>query len=175
MPRTSKENIAALHQAKERLQAGGGAERAAKQHSEGKLTVRERLKALLGRDSFQEIGLFAQHRATLFGIADKPLPADGVVTGSAVNVSPGQAVRKDDPLAVLEAMKMQVPIGAPLDGAVEDVQVAPGDAVLPGQVLCSLKWTCLVVIRLTQASGCGPGWDRPSSFVVCQAQEAPRS
>jgi len=64
-------------------------------------------------------------------------PIAGLVI--AVNVSPGQAVRKDDPLAVLEAMKMQVPIGAPLDGTVEDVQVAPGDAVLPGQVLCSLR------------------------------------
>jgi methylmalonyl-CoA carboxyltransferase small subunit len=64
-------------------------------------------------------------------------PIAGLVI--AVNVSPGQEVRKDDPLAVLEAMKMQVPIGAPLDGTVEEVQVAVGDAVLPGQVLCSLK------------------------------------
>jgi methylmalonyl-CoA carboxyltransferase small subunit len=64
-------------------------------------------------------------------------PIAGLVI--AVNVSPGQEVRKDDPLAILEAMKMQVPIGAPLDGTVEDVQVAPGDAVLPGQVLCSLR------------------------------------
>ena len=46
------------------------------------MTARERLKALLDKDSFQEMGLFAQHRATLFGMADKPLPADGVVTGS---------------------------------------------------------------------------------------------
>jgi methylmalonyl-CoA carboxyltransferase large subunit len=82
MAKTSKENIAALYQAKERLEAGGGAERAAKQHSEGKLTARERLKAMLDKDSFQEMGLFAQHRAALFGMADKPLPADGVVTGS---------------------------------------------------------------------------------------------
>ena len=64
-------------------------------------------------------------------------PIAGLVI--AVNVAPGQEVRKDDPLVVLEAMKMQVPIGAPLDGAVEDVQVAAGDAVLPGQVLCSLR------------------------------------
>ena len=34
-------------------------------------------------DSFQEIGLYAKHRATLFGMADKELPADGVVTGCA--------------------------------------------------------------------------------------------
>jgi methylmalonyl-CoA carboxyltransferase 12S subunit len=82
MPHTSKENIAALKKARERLEQGGGADRAAKQHSEGKLTARERLKALLDKDSFQETGLFAQHRATLFGMAGKEMPADGVVTGS---------------------------------------------------------------------------------------------
>jgi methylmalonyl-CoA carboxyltransferase 12S subunit len=82
MVRTSKENISALVQTKERLKEGGGPERAAKQHAEGKLTARERLKTLLDKDTFQEIGLFAQHRATLFGMAGKPLPADGVITGS---------------------------------------------------------------------------------------------
>jgi methylmalonyl-CoA carboxyltransferase large subunit len=80
--RNSKENIAALEQAKEELRLGGGAERVAKQHNEGKLTARERLEFLLDRNTFQETGMFARHRATLFGMADKPLPADGVVTGS---------------------------------------------------------------------------------------------
>jgi methylmalonyl-CoA carboxyltransferase 12S subunit len=80
--RNSKENIAALEQAKEELRLGGGAERVAKQHNEGKLTARERLEFLLERNTFQETGMFARHRATLFGMADKPLPADGVVTGS---------------------------------------------------------------------------------------------
>ncbi len=56
-----------------------------------------------------------------------------------VAVQPGRQVRKDDPIAILEAMKMQVPIGAPLDGTVQDIQVAEGDAVLPGQVLCTLS------------------------------------
>lgn len=79
---TEKENIAALREVKERLRLGGGAERANKQHTDGKLTARERLKYLLDHDTFQEVGLFAQHRATLFGMAGKPLPADGVVTGN---------------------------------------------------------------------------------------------
>jgi len=78
----AKEKIAALEQAKDQLRQGGGAERANKQHLEGKLTARERLKYLLDRDSLQELGMFAQHRATYFGMAGKPLPADGVVTGS---------------------------------------------------------------------------------------------
>ena len=63
-------------------------------------------------------------------------PIAGLVI--AVAVAPGRRVRKDDPIAVLEAMKMQVPIGAPVDGTVEEVRVAEGDAVLPGQVLCTL-------------------------------------
>ena len=49
----------------------------------GKLTARERVERLVDRGSFQEIGLFARHRATYFGMADKELPADGVVTGCA--------------------------------------------------------------------------------------------
>src|ERR1017187_7487712 len=80
--RSRKDDLAALQHAKQRLTLGGGAERAAKQHKDGKLTARERLELLLDRDTFQEMGLFAQHRATYFGMAGKALPADGVVTGS---------------------------------------------------------------------------------------------
>ena len=80
--KASKNSIAALQEAKERIRAGGGPDRTAKQHADGKLTARERVAALLDRDTMQETGLFSQHRATLFGMADKPLPADGVVTGS---------------------------------------------------------------------------------------------
>src|SRR6185369_5198007 len=79
---TETDGIAALNDAKDRLRLGGGTDRIAKQHKDGKLTARERLELLLDRDSFQEVGLFAQHHATLFGMAGKPLPADGVVTGS---------------------------------------------------------------------------------------------
>ena len=66
-----------------RSKQGGGAERIAKQHNSGKLTARERITKLVDEGSFQEIGLFAQHRATLFGMAGKEMPADGVVTGCA--------------------------------------------------------------------------------------------
>jgi len=56
----------------------------------------------------------------------------------AVQAKAGHWLRKDDPVAVIEAMKMQINIGAPVDGLVEDVSVALGDAVKPGQVLCRL-------------------------------------
>ena len=60
---------------------GGGEERIRKQHAAGKLTARERIHLLLDRDTFQEIGAFAKHRSTYFGMDKKDLPADGVVTG----------------------------------------------------------------------------------------------
>ncbi len=80
--KTQKDNIAALEKARERVRAGGGPERTAKQHHDGKLTARERVAMLMDRDSFQETGGFARHRAVLFGMAEQQLPADGVVTGS---------------------------------------------------------------------------------------------
>jgi methylmalonyl-CoA carboxyltransferase large subunit len=65
------------------LMLGGGKDRIEKQHKAGKLSARERVDALVDPGSFQESGLFARHRATVFGMADKEFPADGVVTGSA--------------------------------------------------------------------------------------------
>jgi methylmalonyl-CoA carboxyltransferase large subunit len=65
------------------LEQGGGKKRIEKQHAAGKLTARERIAGLVDGGTFQEIGLFAKHRATLFGMADKQTPADGVVTGCA--------------------------------------------------------------------------------------------
>ncbi len=76
------QNISVLDERREKLELGGGDERIRKQHEAEKLTARERLELLLDRNSFQEVGLFAQHRATHFGMAKKELPADGVVTGS---------------------------------------------------------------------------------------------
>lgn len=62
---------------------GGGKERIDKQHAAGKLTARERIDKLIDRSTFQEIGVFARHRSIYFGMADKEVPADGVITGCA--------------------------------------------------------------------------------------------
>jgi len=79
---TMAEKIAELNQRKAELRQGGGDERIAKQHKAGKLTARERIDGLVDPDSFQELYLFAQHRCNFFGMEDKDLPADGVVTGA---------------------------------------------------------------------------------------------
>jgi methylmalonyl-CoA carboxyltransferase large subunit len=80
---TMTERISELNEKRQKLRLGGGKQRIQKQHELGKLTARERITKLVDVDSFQEIGLYAKHRATLFGMGDKDLPADGVVTGCA--------------------------------------------------------------------------------------------
>ncbi len=78
---TMTERLKILSERRQKLQQGGGAKRVEKQHAEGKLSARERLEVLLDPGSFSEQGLFAQHRCTHLGMADKEVPADGVVTG----------------------------------------------------------------------------------------------
>src|SRR5271157_3515593 len=81
--KTLSDRIGELRAKRAKIELGGGQERIDKQHAAGKLTARERVEKLVDRDSFQEIGLFAQHRATYFGMAKKEMSADGVVTGCA--------------------------------------------------------------------------------------------
>ncbi|RYH10202.1 acyl-CoA carboxylase subunit beta [Tropicimonas sp. IMCC6043] len=61
--------------------AGGGQKKADDRHAKGRLTARERLEALYSKGTFQEFGLHAKHRTRHFGMADKDIPTDGVITG----------------------------------------------------------------------------------------------
>jgi methylmalonyl-CoA carboxyltransferase large subunit len=81
--RTIADKISHLRTKRLELQLGGGKERIEKQHAAGKLSARERIERLVDRNTFQEIGLFARHRQTYFGMAEREMPADGVVTGCA--------------------------------------------------------------------------------------------
>jgi methylmalonyl-CoA carboxyltransferase 12S subunit len=83
MAHTMQERVAELRKRREEAMQGGGADKLEKHRQAGKLTARERIDALVDPDSFEENGLFAQHRSTMFGMADKELAADGVVTGAA--------------------------------------------------------------------------------------------
>ena len=63
--------------------AGGPPEKIEAQKKKGKLTARERINYLVDEGSFQEIGLLMESRCTDFGIKDKHIKGDGVVTGFA--------------------------------------------------------------------------------------------
>ncbi|MBI5837972.1 MAG: acyl-CoA carboxylase subunit beta [Candidatus Eisenbacteria bacterium] len=60
---------------------GGGEERIAKQHAQGRLTAHERVELLMDPGSFEELGTFVTHRCTDFGMDRKHVTGDGVVTG----------------------------------------------------------------------------------------------
>jgi acetyl-CoA carboxylase carboxyltransferase component len=70
-----------LLEKKEMFRKGGGIKAIEKQHSMGKHTARERLELLFDPGTFVETGLFVKHHASAFGMAEKVIPADGVVTG----------------------------------------------------------------------------------------------
>jgi len=77
-----QQKVEELNKHREKTMLGGGADKIEKQHRAGKMSARERVDALVDPGSFAENGLFAKHRATLFGMEGKDMPADGVVTGA---------------------------------------------------------------------------------------------
>lgn len=77
-----KIKIADLFSRKSKAEGGGGEQAIEKQKKMGKLTARDRINAILDKDTFQEYDLFVAHRSKDFGMDKKDLPADGVVTGT---------------------------------------------------------------------------------------------
>ncbi|GIG57268.1 methylmalonyl-CoA carboxyltransferase [Longispora fulva] len=69
-----------LHKYDEAVHSGS-ARAVEKQHARGKKTARERVEALLDKDSFTELDEFARHRSTNFGQEKNRPYGDGVVTG----------------------------------------------------------------------------------------------
>jgi methylmalonyl-CoA decarboxylase subunit alpha len=64
-----------------RAAQAGGASETLRHRNRGRLTCRQRIAALLDEGSFQEVDLFARHRATGFGLEHRRPAGDGVVTG----------------------------------------------------------------------------------------------
>ena len=72
-----------LNDKKAQAELGGGKERIASQHKKGKLTARERVELLVDEGSFEEIGMFVEHRSKDFGLEKEIYLSDGVITGYA--------------------------------------------------------------------------------------------
>jgi acetyl-CoA carboxylase biotin carboxyl carrier protein len=52
-----------------------------------------------------------------------------------IEVKPGDRVAVDDPIMILESMKMEIPVAAPAAGIVAEIRVAEKDMVEEGQVV----------------------------------------
>jgi acetyl-CoA carboxylase biotin carboxyl carrier protein len=53
-------------------------------------------------------------------------------------VSVGDEVEEDEPVVMIEAMKVEMPVGAPEDGKVASIEVKEGQTVQADQVLARL-------------------------------------
>ena len=76
-----KELLELLEERRSACLAGGGEDRIGKHHAKGAMTARERFDVLFDPGSFLEWGMHVQHGCHDFGMQDKSLPGDGVVTG----------------------------------------------------------------------------------------------
>ena len=67
-------------------------------------------------------------------------PVNAALAGNIfrVLVAPGATVKEGDPLVIVEAMKMETAVIAPLSGTVTDVHVAEGDKVSVGDALVAI-------------------------------------
>jgi biotin carboxyl carrier protein len=56
-----------------------------------------------------------------------------------VLVAPGQSVSSGETLVILESMKMEIPVEAPVDGTVSAVNVEEGGVVQEGDVIAVIE------------------------------------
>ncbi len=66
------------------------------------------------------------------------VPLTGKIIG--VNVKPGDEVKEGDTLCLLESMKMENPILAPVDGIVTEVKVEVEQVVKPGGIIAIIEY-----------------------------------
>jgi len=158
---TSDRN-AELEALQRRAEEGGGAERRRRQHEASKLTARERIQFLLDEGSFQEIDQFVEHRCVDFGMENRQVPGDGVVTGyGRIDGRPvcvfaqdftvfGGSLSETHAEKICKVMDMAMKVGAPLIGLNDS-----GGARIQEGVM-SLGGYADIFLRNTLASGVVP-------------------
>jgi 3-methylcrotonyl-CoA carboxylase alpha subunit len=124
----------------------------AERRPDGRLTMtldgRTQQLRVLEHDA--ELAVFQGGNGWHFTVVDPLLPPPGVDAGAGrltapmpgrviqLLVVPGEAVRRGQPMMVIEAMKMEHTIAAPRDGVVEAVHYHAGDPVEEGAELIAL-------------------------------------
>ena len=92
-------------------------------------------------ESGQLAAVAATPAATSVAPSGSGEPVNAVLAGNIfkVHVSPGTVVEKNDPLLVVEAMKMETVVSAPCAGTVNEVFVKEGDAVAVGDPMVTIN------------------------------------
>ncbi len=143
-------------------EAGGGEDRRKKQHAAGKLTARERVELLLDEDSFAELDKLVEHRCLDFGMPERKIPGDGVVSGSGrIDGRPvyvfaqdftvfGGSLSETNALKICKVMDLAMKTGAPIIG----LNDSGGARIQEG--VASLGGYAEIFLRNTLASGAVP-------------------
>ncbi|WP_420028532.1 acyl-CoA carboxylase subunit beta [Halorussus lipolyticus] len=76
-----EDKIEELRELRDEALKGGGEERIESQHEKGKMTARERIDYFLDDGTFNEFDQLRTHRSHNFGMEEKQVKGDGVVTG----------------------------------------------------------------------------------------------
>jgi propionyl-CoA carboxylase beta chain len=159
---TVEKRLADLEALRARSREGGGPDRTARQHAEGKLTARERVELLLDPGSFFELDSLVEHRSRDFGMERLRVPGDGVVSGAgtvdgrSVFVFAqdftvfGGSLSETNAEKICKVMDRAVENGAPIIG----LNDSGGARIQEGVV--SLAGYSRVFLRNTRASGVVP-------------------
>ncbi|HVT02201.1 MAG TPA: acyl-CoA carboxylase subunit beta [Thermoanaerobaculia bacterium] len=151
-----------LESRKRQSELGGGEDRIARQHADGKLTARERMSLLFDPGSFQELDQLVVHRSTDFGMETQRVPGDGVVTGYGTIESRlvygfaqdftvfGGSLSETHAAKIVKVMDMAMKNGAPIIG----LNDSGGARIQEGVV--SLGGYADIFLRNTLASGVVP-------------------
>ena len=55
-----------------------------------------------------------------------------------IEAAPGDQLTEDQPIVILESMKMEIPVTAPVDCRLVEILVAEGDAVTEGDIIARI-------------------------------------
>ncbi len=145
-----------------RAEEGGGSERKARQHKEGKLSARERIELLLDEGTFEELDKLVRHRSHNFGMQNTVIDGDGFVTGHGLVHGRqtfvfaqdftvfGGSLSEANAQKIVKVMDLALKTGAPIIG----LNDSGGARIQEGVV--SLAGYADIFLRNTLASGVVP-------------------
>ena len=56
-----------------------------------------------------------------------------------IEVQPGEKIGEDEPIMIVESMKMEIPIPSPADGTIKEILVGEEDTITEGQIVAVLE------------------------------------
>jgi propionyl-CoA carboxylase beta chain len=157
-----EQKLAELKRRDTLAEAGGGDERRAREHKQGKMSARERIEFLLDEGTFEETDKLVTHRCNEFGMDEQKFYGDGFVTGYGriegrlVFVFAqdftvfGGSLSETNAAKIVKIMDMAMKVGAPVIGLNDS-----GGARIQEGVM-SLAGYADIFLRNTLASGVVP-------------------